>query len=135
MLSHSKEGKLCLEDEDGAVELDFSHLASATLNAHIPTDICAQDQPSEGLFTEGCLALVEGDYTDNATLTVIAIGHPPCENREAARSIYGHIDFLGKGATTLAEDVRTYDCHHWNPLNYVRNRINWRTGCAWIGQT
>lgn len=64
-----------------------------------------QDQPSEGLFTEGCFALVEGDYTDEATLAVIAIGHPPCESRDEARSIYGHIDFLGKGATTLAEDV------------------------------
>lgn len=26
MLTHSKEGKLCLEDEDGSVELDFSQL-------------------------------------------------------------------------------------------------------------
>ena len=49
---------------------------------------------------------MEGDYTEDATLVVIAVGHPPCESREAARSIYGHIDFLGKGATTLAEDVR-----------------------------
>ncbi|KAL7282368.1 hypothetical protein ACG7TL_003838 [Trametes sanguinea] len=88
MLTHSKEGKLCLEDQDGLVELDFSQL----------------DVPSEGLFTEGCLALVEGDYTEDATLLVIAIGHPPCESREAARSIFGHIDFLGKGATTLLED-------------------------------
>ncbi|KIP10726.1 hypothetical protein PHLGIDRAFT_22162 [Phlebiopsis gigantea 11061_1 CR5-6] len=93
MLTHSKEGKLCLEDEDGAVALDFSQL----------------DQPSEGLFTEGCFALIEGDYTDEANLMVIAIGHPPCENREAARSIYGHIDFLGKGATTLAEDQQLAD--------------------------
>ncbi|KAK7695908.1 hypothetical protein QCA50_000547 [Cerrena zonata] len=90
MLSHSKEGKLCLEDDDGRVELDFSQL----------------DQPSEGLFTDGCFALVEGDYTEDATLIVIAIGHPPCENRETARSIFGHIDFLGKGATTLAEDAQ-----------------------------
>ncbi|KAL6309658.1 epsilon DNA polymerase [Sparassis latifolia] len=88
MLSHSKEGKLCLEDQDGAVELDFSQL----------------DQPSEGLFTEGCFALVEGDYTEDATFVVIAIGHPPCERRDTARSIYGHIDFLGKGSTTLLED-------------------------------
>lgn len=49
---------------------------------------------------------MEGDYTEDATLVVIAIGHPPCESRETARSIYGHIDFLGQGATTLAEDVR-----------------------------
>lgn len=26
-------------------------------------------------------------------------------NSEASRSIYGHIDFLGKGATTVLEDV------------------------------
>ncbi|OJT04135.1 DNA polymerase epsilon subunit B [Trametes pubescens] len=88
MLTHSKEGKLCLEDPDGLVELDFSQL----------------EQPSEGLFTEGCLALVEGDYTEDGTLLVIAIGHPPCESRETARSIFGHVDFLGKGATTLLEE-------------------------------
>ncbi|CAL1700805.1 unnamed protein product [Somion occarium] len=90
MLAHSKEGKLCLEDEDGRVELDFSQL----------------DQPSEGLFTEGCFALIEGDYTEDATLVVIAIGHPPCESRDTARSIYGHVDFLGQGATTLLEDAQ-----------------------------
>ena len=76
------------------------------LTLNIALNATLQDQPSEGLFTEGCFALIEGDYTDDATLQVIAIGHPPCESREAARSIYGHIDFLGKGATTLAEDVR-----------------------------
>lgn len=26
MLSHTKEGKLCLEDQDGIVELDFSQM-------------------------------------------------------------------------------------------------------------
>ncbi|KDQ64598.1 hypothetical protein JAAARDRAFT_145515 [Jaapia argillacea MUCL 33604] len=90
MLTHNKEGKLCLEDQDGFVELDFSSL----------------DQPSEGLFTEGCFALVEGDYTEDGIFEVIAIGHPPCESRETARSIYGHIDFLGQGATTLVEDAQ-----------------------------
>ncbi|KZT12506.1 epsilon DNA polymerase [Laetiporus sulphureus 93-53] len=89
MLARNKEGKLCLEDQDGSVELEFSQL----------------DQPSEGLFTEGCFALIEGDYTEDATLLVIAIGHPPCESRDAARSIFGHVDFLGKGATTLLEDT------------------------------
>ena len=70
--------------------------------------------PSEGLFTEGCFALVEGDYTEDATLLVIAIGHPPCESREGARSIFGHVDFLGRGATTLLEDVSSIgkdDCN------------------------
>lgn len=105
MLSHSKEGKLCLEDDDGRVELDFSQLVRTTLCALFSHSTLLQDQPSEGLFTEGCFALVEGDYTDDATLIVIAMGHPPCESRDAARSIFGHIDFLGQGATTLAEDV------------------------------
>lgn len=64
-----------------------------------------KDAPSEGLFTEGACVLIEGDYTEDETFVVIAIGHPPCESREAARAIYGHVDFLGKGATTPAEDV------------------------------
>ncbi|CAK5275530.1 unnamed protein product [Mycena citricolor] len=80
MLAHSKEGKLCIEDSDGSVELDFSKL----------------DEPGDGLFTEGGFALVEGEYTEDGNLEIIAIGQPP--------SIYGHIDFLGKGATSLLED-------------------------------
>ncbi|KAJ6539447.1 epsilon DNA polymerase [Mycena capillaripes] len=88
MLAHNKEGKLCIEDADGSVELDFSKL----------------DEPGDGLFTEGCFALVEGEYTEEGNLEIIAIGQPPCEPRETARSIYGHIDFLGKGSTSLLED-------------------------------
>jgi len=79
---------MCLEDSDGKVELDFSQM----------------DIPSEGLFTEGCFALVEGDYTDEEKFTVIALGHPPCERRDIALSVYGHIDFLGKGMATPDED-------------------------------
>ncbi|KNZ81530.1 DNA polymerase epsilon subunit B, partial [Termitomyces sp. J132] len=90
MLTHNKEGKLCIEDSDGSVELDFSNL----------------DEPGDGLFTEGSFALVEGEYTEDATLEIVAIGQPPCESRETSRSIYGHIDFLGKGSTSLLEDSR-----------------------------
>ncbi|KAG5639271.1 hypothetical protein H0H81_004932 [Sphagnurus paluster] len=54
MLTHNKEGKLCIEDSDGSVELDFSKL----------------DEPGDGLFTEGSFALVEGplDVTINGTI-------------------------------------------------------------------
>ncbi|KIM90898.1 hypothetical protein PILCRDRAFT_94563 [Piloderma croceum F 1598] len=90
MLAHNKEGKLCVEDADGSVELDLSKL----------------DEPGEGLYTEGCFALVEGEYTEDGTLEVVAMGQPPCEDRQTARSIYGHIDFLGKGATSLLEDAQ-----------------------------
>ncbi|KIY67938.1 epsilon DNA polymerase [Cylindrobasidium torrendii FP15055 ss-10] len=89
-LAHSKEGNVCIEDADGSVELDFTKM----------------DVPGEGFFTEGCMALVEGEYTDEGTLEIVAIGQPPCETRKVARSIYGHIDFLGKGATSLAEDAQ-----------------------------
>ncbi|XP_006460256.1 hypothetical protein AGABI2DRAFT_150224 [Agaricus bisporus var. bisporus H97] len=89
MLTHNKEGKMCLEDADGTVVLDYSTL----------------DEPGEGLYTEGCFALVEGEYTEDATLKIIAIGQPPSEPRATARSIYGHIDFLGKGSTSILEDA------------------------------
>jgi DNA polymerase epsilon subunit 2 len=46
-----------------------------------------QDEPGDGLFTEGCFALVEGEYTEEGTLEVIAIGQPPCETRETARFV------------------------------------------------
>ncbi|KAF5390524.1 hypothetical protein D9757_002702 [Collybiopsis confluens] len=90
MLVRSKEGKICLEDGDGSVDLDFSRL----------------DEPGDGLFTEGCFALVEGEYTDESRLEIVAIGQPPCESRQTARSIYGHIDFLGKASTSLLDDQK-----------------------------
>ncbi|KAF9247304.1 DNA polymerase epsilon, subunit B [Melanogaster broomeanus] len=88
MLAHNMEGKLCLEDAEDSVVLDLSKL----------------DDPGEGLYTEGCIALIEGEYTEEGTLEVVAMGQPPCEDRATARSIYGHMDFLGKGSTTLLED-------------------------------
>lgn len=87
MLTRSPEGRLCLEDLDGVVPLDISATG-----------------PSEGFFTEGCFVLVEGDYSDEETLVVVAVGHPPTERRRIARGIYGHVDFLGKGNTTVLED-------------------------------
>ncbi|KAG9015440.1 DNA-directed DNA polymerase epsilon, subunit B [Tulasnella sp. JGI-2019a] len=95
MLTHAQDGRLCLEDPEGKVILDISETG-----------------PSEGLFTEGCFVLVEGDYTEEEIFQVIAMGHPPSERRAAARSIYGHIDFLGKGATTVAEDDQFADGMH-----------------------
>ena len=87
MLAHTKEGNICLEDQDGFVELDFSQLVGIGANfiTLIFLIVCIQDQPSEGFFTEGAFVLVEGDYTEDQTFTVIAIGHPPCESRQTAR--------------------------------------------------
>lgn len=49
--------------------------------------ITIKDAPSDGFFTEGCFALIEGDYTEEETLGVIAMGHPPCERRAVSRYV------------------------------------------------
>lgn len=41
--------------------------------------------PGEGLFTEGCMVLIEGEYTIEETIRVLAMGHPPSEKRDIAR--------------------------------------------------
>ncbi|GJJ07402.1 hypothetical protein Clacol_001604 [Clathrus columnatus] len=82
MLMRNQEGHLCLEDLDGI--------------AHT----------SEGFFFEGCFVLIEGIYNDEEIISVNAIGHPPCERRVQTRSLYGHVDFLGRGVTSVLEDVR-----------------------------
>lgn len=75
-------------------------------------NLTGQQEPSEGLFTDGSFVMVEGDYTEDEILLVAEMGHPPSERREVARGIYGHVDFLGKGATTVAEDVSDIHLQH-----------------------
>ncbi|KAG7528621.1 hypothetical protein FFLO_06044 [Filobasidium floriforme] len=89
MLSRDPEGRLCLEDGEGTVVLDMEDA-----------------EPGEGLFTENCLVLIEGEYTAEETIKVLAMGHPPSERRDAARAIFGHVDFLGVGATSLKEEAK-----------------------------
>lgn len=37
------------------------------------------------MFTEGCMVLIEGEYTVEETVRVLAMGHPPSEKRDIAR--------------------------------------------------
>ena len=69
---------------------------SQTVSAPIPHGMsCVVNQkhitklqtPSEGFFTDGCFVLVEGDYTDDGVLSVIVVGHPPCERRCVAKFV------------------------------------------------
>ena len=89
MLSRTPEGSFCLEDPDDRVVLDT-----------------AEATPAVGLFTEGAFVMVDGLYQADGTFRVSEIAHPPPEARPTARSIYGHIDFLGIGALTLSDEVR-----------------------------
>jgi len=43
--------------------------------------------PGEGLFTEGCMVLIEGEYTIEETIRVLAMGHPPSEKRDVSRQV------------------------------------------------
>lgn len=71
-----------MEDGEGRVVLDMEDAVSLS-----PTDRdVADDQvPGEGLFTEGCMVLIEGEYTVDETVRVLAMGHPPSEKRDVAR--------------------------------------------------
>lgn len=85
MLAYSPEGKLCLEDLDGRVELDIRNTVSKLFDCASGGIKMLEQGPCEGLFTEGSMVLCEGIYTDEETLSVEAIGHPPSEKREIAR--------------------------------------------------
>jgi DNA polymerase epsilon subunit 2 len=37
------------------------------------------------MFTEGCMVLIEGEYSIEETVRVLAMGHPPSEKRDIAR--------------------------------------------------
>ncbi|WFD32012.1 DNA-directed DNA polymerase [Malassezia sp. CBS 17886] len=80
-LSTMPDGQYALEDTEGIVAMDLSRAVAG-----------------EGIFTEGCFVLVEGEYMANETVYAYALGHPPSETRDAARELFGHMDFTGAGA-------------------------------------
>lgn len=133
MLAHSKEGKLCLEDHEGSVQLDFSQLVGSAPSANqVGANRVIQDQPSEGLFTEGAFALVEGDYTDEATFVVIAIGHPPCENRETTR--YDHVIIRSANhAHYIQIHIWSYRLPWEGGNNTARRRTQFFISCTLVG--
>lgn len=51
------------------------------------------------------MVLIEGEYTIEERIRVLAVGHPPSEKRDVARGLHGHVDFLGTGAVSLKEEV------------------------------
>lgn len=108
LLTSTPDGRWCLEDEDGRVELDMTNAI-----------------PGEGIFTLGSLVLVEGRYSDEGDdgqrLYVHAIGHPPSEPRAKAREMYGHLDWTGKGVISQKEEqsLNVSLQHHHPDLSFV----------------
>ncbi|KAN0061752.1 DNA-directed DNA polymerase epsilon, subunit B [Thecaphora frezii] len=97
MLSTSQDGRYMLEDADGCVGLDLDEAI-----------------PGEGIFTEGAMILVEGEYTDEERIKAFALGHPPSETRSQARQLYAHVDTLGIGAISIKDEeaMRVHERMH-----------------------
>ena len=124
MLGHSKEGKLCLEDHEGSVQLDFSQLVSYArpVNEAVadrveprtnPARVCSQRERLHWLKAIILTSLPLWS-SPSGILPVRTVKLPgmlsssgPRTTLITYRSVYGHIDFLGKGATTPQEDVRS----------------------------
>lgn len=95
MLSRDPKGRLCLEDGEGRVVLDMEDavgLRSDSSDSAAGSDLSWGSElmtqvPGEGMFTEGCMVLIEGEYTIEETIRVLAMGHPPSEKREVARCV------------------------------------------------
>lgn len=103
MLCTSSDGRYALEDADGMVGLDLQDAI-----------------PGEGIFTEGSMVLVEGEYTSEERIRVHALGHPPSESRETAKLMTGSVDFTGVGAITSQEEraLRIHEQRH-SSLSFV----------------
>jgi DNA polymerase epsilon subunit 2 len=96
MLCTSSDGRYALEDADGMVGLDLQDAV-----------------PGEGIFTEGSMILVEGEYTVDERIRAFAIGHPPSEPRETAKLMCGGVDFNGTGSVS-AHEAKAFRIHEQN---------------------
>ncbi|KAJ3358563.1 DNA-directed DNA polymerase epsilon, subunit B [Allomyces javanicus] len=72
------DAKVFLEDMSGVVELDLSR---ATI--------------SRGFYTETCIVVVDGVYTEDRVFQVSAMAMPPPETKEMTIEAFGQLDFLG----------------------------------------
>ncbi|GBG26478.1 DNA polymerase epsilon subunit B [Hondaea fermentalgiana] len=79
MLTRNSNGRLCLEDANGKVELDVSDASTGA-----------------GLLTEGSIVLVEGELRDGV-LVADNIMSPPMEERQASMAAHGNLDFVRGG--------------------------------------
>lgn len=109
VLTIAPTGILSLTDSTGSISLDLAYATPVPLDG--------------AYFTPGCFVLVDGVYSeDPMKFTVLTIGMPPCERREASAEIYGHVDFLGTGLTIDPATVQ----------HKALRRMETIVGCKWI---
>ncbi|KAK3829292.1 MAG: DNA polymerase alpha/epsilon subunit B-domain-containing protein [Benniella sp.] len=102
MLVQKGDGKFCLEDLDGRIELVMH------VNEKIP-----------GMLTENCFVLVRGQYTDDDVIVVGDIGLPPPEPREVTKKVFGSIDFLGAPREMRSEEQLKVISEEYETISFV----------------
>jgi DNA polymerase epsilon subunit 2 len=83
MLTQKEEGQYYLEDISGSIKLNL-----------------ANAKTTNGLFTESCIVLVEGEASDGV-FHVNVMGFPPPEKREDTLKVLPQLDILGSNHTDL----------------------------------
>uniref|UniRef100_A0A182Q0Z7 DNA polymerase epsilon subunit n=1 Tax=Anopheles farauti TaxID=69004 RepID=A0A182Q0Z7_9DIPT len=86
LLTQLTEGRFYIEDPSGSVPIDISETIY-----------------SEGLFCEGCVLLVSGNYCDGV-LKVAEISFPPPEPAKSSRSFFGNFNTWGGPSKTLLKN-------------------------------
>mmetsp|Transcript_2177 Transcript_2177/g.5020 ORF Transcript_2177/g.5020 Transcript_2177/m.5020 type:complete len:555 (-) Transcript_2177:60-1724(-) len=97
MITRSSDGKLCLEDLNGKVELDLK-------NARV----------GPGLIMEGSIVLVEGELSEGV-LVAESIMAPPVEDRADSLAAHGNLDFVRGGdplPESTIENMRKLEAAH-----------------------
>lgn len=77
MLTQLQEGKFYLEDLDGCVQLNLSNVTCCS-----------------GLFTENCIVIAEGTYSDGV-FRANTLGFPPPEPRQRSLEAFMGVNFFG----------------------------------------
>lgn len=89
LLCEPAEGTYHLEDMTGSVPLDLTHC-----------------EVKAGIFTLGCLVLVEGEYTLTGVFEAKVLCFPPPEPRERTRALLEGLPAFGVNDSTNSDKVR-----------------------------
>jgi DNA polymerase epsilon subunit 2 len=92
LLTRNSMGQLILEDLNNTVLLDMTNCKT-----------------EEGLYTDHCLVLVDGELRQNSTFVVFAMSMPPIEEAETTLGTFPNVDlFGGAPEARLREEVELY---------------------------
>jgi DNA polymerase epsilon subunit 2 len=92
LLTRSSMGQLVLEDLNNTVQLDMSNCKA-----------------EEGLYTDHCLVLVDGELRQNNLFAVFAMSMPPIEEAKTTLATFPNVDlFGGAPEPRLRQEVELY---------------------------